>query len=152
MRLCVEGRRQLYDYCEEKGVPYRKTGKLVVSLNEAQSVYLEGLHAVAGALGTPTHLIPGSEAQEMEPDLSPGVCKALHSPETGIFSSHDYMKALEGDIEDAGGDIVPETKVQRIDSHDDGGWVVQTQSESEEEPTAIHANTVVNAAGLQCVS
>lgn len=148
MRLCVQGRKDLYDYCEEKGVPYSKTGKLVVALNKAQSAYLEGLHAVAHAFGTPTRIISGEEAREAEPNLSPDVCQALHSPETGIFSSHDYMKALEGDIEDAGGDIVADTQVQRIDPHPEGGWVIQTQSGADE-PTALHAQFVVNAAGLK---
>jgi len=30
-RLCVRGREQLYAFCDDFGVPYRKCGKLIVA-------------------------------------------------------------------------------------------------------------------------
>lgn len=73
MKLCVDGRKRLYEYCVKKQIPHRKTGKLVVSLNDAQSAYLEKLHATASAFHTPTKVISGNEARAMEPDLSAGM-------------------------------------------------------------------------------
>ena len=35
-RMCVAGRRQLYQWMEERGVPYRKTGKLIVGTSDTQ--------------------------------------------------------------------------------------------------------------------
>ena len=35
-RLCVEGARALYAYCDEHGIPYHKSGKLVVAVDEAE--------------------------------------------------------------------------------------------------------------------
>ncbi len=34
-RFCVEGRRMLYRYCDERGVPYANCGKLIVATSEA---------------------------------------------------------------------------------------------------------------------
>ena len=30
-RLCVQGRQMLYDYCAERGIGYRRCGKLIVA-------------------------------------------------------------------------------------------------------------------------
>ena len=35
-RLCVEGREALYAYCEARGVPYKRLGKLMVAADESQ--------------------------------------------------------------------------------------------------------------------
>jgi L-2-hydroxyglutarate oxidase LhgO len=35
-RLCVRGREQLYRYCESRGVPYQRCGKLIVATSESQ--------------------------------------------------------------------------------------------------------------------
>ena len=35
-RLCVEGREALYAYCEARGVPYKRIGKLMVAADESQ--------------------------------------------------------------------------------------------------------------------
>src|SRR5215217_5645205 len=35
-RLCVEGKRLLYDYLEQRGLPHRRCGKLIVATAPAQ--------------------------------------------------------------------------------------------------------------------
>ncbi len=30
-RMCVEGRRLMYEYCRAKGVPFKRIGKLIVA-------------------------------------------------------------------------------------------------------------------------
>ena len=44
-RVCVEGRRALYRYCEEHGVPYANVGKLIVATEESE------VHAAPGPPG-----------------------------------------------------------------------------------------------------
>src|SRR5690348_7267092 len=50
-RLCVDGRQKLYDYCESRGVPYRRCGKLVVATSLNQLGELEKIKAAAAANG-----------------------------------------------------------------------------------------------------
>ena len=42
-RLCVEGNRLSYEFCERHNVPFRKTGKLVVAANKSEEPELEKL-------------------------------------------------------------------------------------------------------------
>ena len=75
----------------------------------------------------------------MEPELA--CVAALHSPETGIVDSHAYMNALRGDLEDRGGMIAFNTRIERI-TQVQGGWLLQAGGNS------ILVDAVVNAAGL----
>ena len=36
-RMCVEGRRKLYRYLEERGVPHIKRGKLIVATSDSET-------------------------------------------------------------------------------------------------------------------
>ena len=87
-------------------------------------------------------MIDGAAARAMEPALN--CVAALHSPETGIVDSHSFMRALQGDLEDRGGAIAFNTKVERL-IHTQAGWVVRF-SGSESGELAVDA--VVNSAGL----
>src|SRR3954452_645632 len=44
-RLCVEGLRRLYDFCDEHGVPYERCGKVIVALDRSELGRLDDLEA-----------------------------------------------------------------------------------------------------------
>ncbi len=50
-RLCLEGNRLIYAWCEKYSVPHRRTGKLIVATNEDECVDLGRIKAVAEANG-----------------------------------------------------------------------------------------------------
>lgn len=143
-RLCVEGKRRLYEYCESRGIEYNRCGKLIVAAEEAQLPALKGIEAAALANGVvDLRWLSMEQAREMEPDLS-GVA-ALHSPSTGIIDSHGFMLALQGDLEQAGGMIAFRAPVRR--GHCEKG-VIRIEAGAEEEVMDIEAAFVVNSAGL----
>ena len=83
-RLCVEGARLMYEYCDEHAIPYERCGKLVVALDDQELPRLDALEARARANGVPG--LRQGDAQRRSRRSSPrraGV-SALHSPETGI--------------------------------------------------------------------
>jgi len=49
--LCVEGTRLLYEFCRKYGVPYKKTGKVVVAADEEQEKrpFFEAPHEIVSA-------------------------------------------------------------------------------------------------------
>ncbi|THH33599.1 hypothetical protein EUX98_g575 [Antrodiella citrinella] len=169
-KLCIRGRRLLYERCEKYKIPFRKVGKLVVA-QEHQRPYIEALHAKAQQLSRaaandhllPTGLISGDEARTLEPTLSQSITAALWSPETGIIDSHAFMESLEMDIAASeGGELAYSTEVVRVDPHvgpalaegtpnDDApesGWVVQTVTDGSAESDSVLARILINASGL----
>ena len=99
---CVRGNRLLYEFCESRGVHYRKCGKLIVATNEAERARVETLLAQGEKNGVAgLELIGGNAARALEPELA--CIAALISPETGIIDGHSFMLALQGDLENAGG-------------------------------------------------
>jgi len=143
-RLCVEGRDELYRYCEERGVPHKRLGKLIVATEECQRASLAKIADSANACGVDDlRSLTQDEARTMEPELS--CVAALFSPSTGIVDSHALMLALQGDAETHGAQVAFRTRVQagRVE---DGGIVLTTRSGDGEE-LALKARLVVNAAG-----
>jgi len=137
---CPRGRRMLYDFCASHGVPHRKCGKLVVATSEPEIEKLQAIQKQSQINGVEgVTMIEAAEAKAMEPELA--CIAALHSPETGVVDSHAYMNALRGDLEDRGGMIAFNTRIDRI-AQVQGGWLLQSGGDS------ILVDAVVNAAGL----
>ena len=112
-RLCVEGSRELYEYCDANGIAYERCGKVVVAISDEELPRLEELHRRAAANGVPElELLDAGALAELEPNVA-GV-KALYSPSTGIVDFRHVARALARDVERLGGEIVTRTAVQGI--------------------------------------
>jgi L-2-hydroxyglutarate oxidase LhgO len=147
-RLCVTGRSALYDYCEERGIAYRRCGKLIVATSDAQRDRLAAIHAQALANGcSEVSVLTADQARELEPALS--CVAALSSPMTGIIDSHAYMLSLQGDAENAGALFGFNSRVTGGTAHGDR-IVLQVQADPGAE-IELEASTVVNCAGLHAV-
>lgn len=82
-RLCVEGRDAIYDLCESEGIPYLKSGKLVIATEPTEIPALEELERRGTANGLRgLRRIGPDEIGEHEPEAT-GVA-ALHVPEAGV--------------------------------------------------------------------
>jgi len=143
-RLCVEGRRRLYDYCAAHGVEAHRCGKLVVAVDDHEAAGTPALLKRALENGVEgCRLIDGAEARRLEPALSPDVRVAIHSETSGLFDSHGYFLALQGEFEDRGGALAFNSPAVRGEVMKEG-IEIETGGES---PARIKARTVINAAG-----
>jgi 2-hydroxyglutarate dehydrogenase len=103
-RLCVEGARLLYGYCQERGIEARRDGKLIVAAEEAELSPLDELERRGRANGVPgLRRLSAAEVGEIEPHAK-GIA-ALHSPATGVVDFVQVAEALAGEVRDAGGRI-----------------------------------------------
>ncbi|MCF8508979.1 MAG: NAD(P)/FAD-dependent oxidoreductase [Hyphomonadaceae bacterium] len=143
-RLCVEGRRKLYDYCAAHGVEAHRCGKLVVAVDDHEAAATPALLKRALDNGVEgCRLVDGAEARRLEPALSPDVRVAIHSETSGLFDSHGYFLALQGEFEDRGGALAFNSPAVRGEVTKEG-IEIETGGDS---PTRIKARTVINAAG-----
>lgn len=144
-RLCVEGKAQLYKFCDENGVPYRRCEKLLVATAEDQLPKLRSIRETAIRNGV-TDLVEltAAEARQLEPEV--GCVGALLSPSTGIIDTHNYMLALEGHIEGHGGQVVLNTAVKAIRAEASGLFALDIGSG--DDVSTITCTKLVLSAGL----
>jgi (S)-2-hydroxyglutarate dehydrogenase len=103
-RLCVEGARALYAYCEEREIETRRDGKLIVATAEEELPRLGELERRGRANGVPgLRRIGADEIAEIEPHAR-GLA-ALHSPNTGVVDFVTVARSLAGEIREAGGEV-----------------------------------------------
>jgi (S)-2-hydroxyglutarate dehydrogenase len=101
-KLCVEGLRRLYEFCDEHGVAYERCGKVIVALDQGELSRLDELERRGRANGVPgLRRIGPDELRELEPHAA-GI-DALHSPQTGIVDFAGVARALAAEVEAQGG-------------------------------------------------
>ena len=116
-RLCRRGAELLRTYCEERSLPLRECGKLVIALDEGELGRLHELERRATANGVPgLRRLEGDALREVEPHAA-GIA-GLHSPTTGITDYRAVAAAFADDVRAAGGEIVLGAEVTGISSDD----------------------------------
>ncbi len=141
--LCVSGRRQLYQYCGERGVPHLRCGKLVVATDASEDAYLDHLRQRAEMNGVEEIALIGTTAlQTLEPHLRG--TSALLSRSSGIVDSHALMLSYQADAEAAGCTVVLRTPVLEASL---AGRTTQLRTGGSES-AEFEADLVVNATGL----
>jgi L-2-hydroxyglutarate oxidase len=104
-RLCVEGARELYAFCEEHDVAFERCGKLIVALDGSETTRLDELERRGRANSVPgLRRLDAAELREVEPHAA-GV-EALHSPSTGIVDFPGVARALARELREKGGEVV----------------------------------------------
>jgi glycerol-3-phosphate dehydrogenase len=139
-RLCVEGRHLLYEFAARYGIPHVRCGKLIVAhddgeLNDLDSLFAKGLANGVEGLA----IVDRAFMTAREPAIS-GTA-AIWSPETGIVNAEELVRTLLRTGGEAGVMFLPGTRLVAAESGSDG-MLLRTERET------IHAQTVVNAAGL----
>ncbi|MGM0633838.1 MAG: NAD(P)/FAD-dependent oxidoreductase [Pseudomonadota bacterium] len=150
-RHCLRGREILYAYCQRHRIPFRRTGKLVVAGRDERK-RLESLQVNALASGVAENelrWLEGDELADLEPRLSADY--ALLSTASGIVDSHALMQSLLDEACSRDVTWAPLTRVERVRSGVDNGFVVHACSGSEKSPVRLACRVLINAAGLGAI-
>jgi 2-hydroxyglutarate dehydrogenase len=112
-RLCVDGSRRLYAYCEQAGIETRRDGKLIVATEESELPRLDELERRGRANEVPgLRRVGRDEIGEIEPHAR-GIA-ALHSPATGVVDFARVAAGFAADIEAGGGAVVTGCEVRDL--------------------------------------
>ncbi len=139
-RLCVEGRTAVEELCARTGIPYTRSGKIVIATDPSELPALDELERRGRANGlTGLRRIGPEEIVELEPAAT-GLA-ALHVPEAGVTDFPAIASHLADSLVTAGGRLATGAAVNAI-SHDGDRVTVTTDHER------YQARVVVNCAGL----
>ena len=139
-RLCVAGAADLIRYCDEKGIPYRLCGKLIVATDQSELPRLAELERRASANQCQgIRMVEAEEVREIEPHCR-GI-KALWSPNTGIVDYGVVARSYGNDLTTSGGEIRTGHTVTAID-RSSGEVIVSTDRGD------FAARVVVTCAGI----
>ena len=141
-RLCVEGAEYLYEICDEYSIPHRKTGKLIVAIDQSELMPLEDLFKRGNTNGVKDlALLEKSNVNKIEPNTN--AIAAIYSPNTGIIDSHSLMKHFFNMAEGKGVLFAFRSEVGSLDKVKDG-FIIGIKQENYK----FRSKIVVNCAGL----
>jgi (S)-2-hydroxyglutarate dehydrogenase len=114
-RLCVEGAREMYEFCDEHGIRYDRCGKVIVARDSSELPALDELERRGRENEVPgLRRLSAAELADVEPHCQ-GVA-ALHSPATGIVDFSDVARALADQLSASGTPVVTSHSIQGVES------------------------------------
>ncbi len=141
-RLCVEGNSGFEEIARTLGVPYKKTGKVLVAFDESDMEELGRIKERGEANGCRgLRLIDREELISIAPDL--GGIGGMLSPETAIFDPFEYCIALAENAHANGVVFEFDSEVCSIDRENEM-FAVSTGNKE------YFGRYVINCAGLYC--
>jgi L-2-hydroxyglutarate oxidase LhgO len=140
-KLCVEGRKLAWEYCDAKGIEYKDVGKLIVATEESELGRLDDLWARGHQNGIEgLEMLEAAQISEREPHCR-GI-RAIFSPVTGIVDWGLVSRSYGEDAQTLGSDMFLGHEVTRIERR--GGITVLKTPKGE-----VQAKYVVTCGGLQ---
>jgi L-2-hydroxyglutarate oxidase len=108
-KLTRDGGRALMAFCEEKGIPVRRCGKLIVARNAEEHPMLDELLRRGAANGVEVQGVSEEEARRIEPRAKTAG-RALFVPATASVDPRLVIAALEAECRAAGVKFLAATK------------------------------------------
>ena len=140
-RLCAEGSQLLFEYCAQKKIPHRVTGKVIVAVAESEIKILDGLfqRGVANGLQGLREL-NAAQLREVEPHCH-GL-KAVFIPSTAIVDFMNVANAYKADLDQGGAHFHFNFEVARLQEKN---GTIQIFSRQEQ---MIETRHLISCAGL----
>ncbi|XP_058832938.1 L-2-hydroxyglutarate dehydrogenase, mitochondrial [Topomyia yanbarensis] len=144
-KLCVQGLHLSYKYFDEKKIPYKKVGKLIVATNDIEVERLQDLYKRSLANNVPdVQVVDAKRIKEIEPYCE-GV-QAIWSPHTGIVDWSLVTQYYAKDFKDAGGDVYLNFNVSKFEEVSDPDYPTLLRSKDNH---TVQSRYILTCGGLQ---
>ncbi|MDO8656254.1 MAG: FAD-dependent oxidoreductase [Nanoarchaeota archaeon] len=144
----------LQNFCSQYGIKHKTVGKLIVAINEDETIqllrYKQNADTAGKETGIPieTELLSKQQIQLLEPNIQ--CFSALHTPKTGIVDAAAYVRKLADLAEQQGTTILKNAQVIRLQP-DGNSFILQVKQGDQHtgyQEYEFCAKMVINAAGL----
>jgi L-2-hydroxyglutarate oxidase LhgO len=130
-KTCAEGNRLMTEYCQDKGLPYDRNGKVIVVRQESDIPAMDALFSKAVANGATVRIIDEKELADIEPLARTVSGRAIYSPNTAVVDPKAVLAALTAELTDTGAvKILTNTRFERVErtiahttAHTSGGSI-----------------------------
>ena len=140
-RFCIEGNKKLYEFCAKYQVPFRKTGKLIVSTESSTDSKIEWLYKNGIMLGLKDlRLLSPAEIFSIEPEIIGTL--GLYIQSTGVIDVSAFLKKVSSIIQN-NVQVLMNTKVIDI-IPDNNQFLLCTSTRGN-----VSARYIINCAGLE---
>ena len=144
-KTCVEGNAILYSLCSKYGINHKKTGKLIVAIDDEEVKQLEELKERGEKNGVEGLEILGRQAiKQIEPNVK--AVAALFSPSSCIVDCHAMMRYFLGKARDNAARVVYKTRVVGIEKRNNQGYRVFVEGQGG--GFSFVTRVLINCAGL----
>jgi len=96
-KSCLEGNFRMRQYCEERGLPLLKTGKVIVARDESELPALNELYVRASRNGAKVELLDDRQLAEIEPNAK-SAGQALFSHYTAVVDPKAILKSIQTEL------------------------------------------------------
>ncbi len=144
--LNVKGNRLFPKLCDELGLEFKKSGLLVISLQEDQQALLDDLfHQGNDNKVEGLEIIGRDELQRIEPNISPSATSALFVPPAGMINTQRFVIALAENAAKNGVNFIFNNKVKNVIK--EHGIITAVSTEK----GIYHCRLLINCAGYDSI-
>jgi (S)-2-hydroxyglutarate dehydrogenase len=117
-QVCSQGSKEMAAYCQDRGLPLNRIGKVLLPVNPEDGSQLDLLQERAKANGVVTERLDRKALKELEPEAESATGEALWVPSTAVGDSVAVMKSMIGDIQALGIELLTDALIVDVDSED----------------------------------
>lgn len=148
---CVKGYSMLLSFCKEYDVPYELCGKIIVAVDDREIPVMEGIYQRGIQNGlSGLKKIDAAEVKEIEPYCH--AVKGIWVPQAGIIDFRVLANRLRELIEQAGGKLITNFKVETITQNQNEvvlkSGTMQVQSKFAIACAGLYADHLTRMSGL----